>query len=338
MKAVTWITSVGSLDLFHQQILIERPLCARLGLRCWDTVTNKRNSFCPLGDGFSPASSSSSSKTQREWPFLHPAFPRILTTPCIFCFCENLPGTCLVTFNWVAQNLVHSFSVNNASQSSSYLEMPELFADITGSLQSGLAPCKPRSPSLASPPTDKDTKRNSLPNPTPSAPLFAPHPVPQDAFPNWLPDPANIHRHLSALTWPSCLLCWPGLPPPFLLLLYASHQPASVPLTHQAHSYPRDFTLALPNIWNALSLALLHAELKWPLLRGPPRSRNQKPLFIPSFCLFSFSTTDSHFRVYLYVHLFPICIQISSVRDVSTTRDFGLAFSVSPGPSTVPST
>lgn len=160
MKVVTWISSVGSFNSFHRQILIELPLCARLCLRCWDTVTNERNSFCPLVGGFAPASSSSSLKSQLEWPFLHPAFPETLTTPYVFCFCERLSGTCLMASSWVAQRLVHRSSIHTASQSrcSSETPKPSLLISLVEisqvhlsgvaqspfPLRSWLAPWKPR--------------------------------------------------------------------------------------------------------------------------------------------------------------------------------------------------
>lgn len=156
-------------------MLIEHPLRARLCLRCWDTVTNERNTFCPLVSGFAPASSSSSLKTQLERPFLRPAFPETLTTLCVFRFCERLSGTCLMAPSREAQRRVHRSSAHAASQSrcSSEPPKPSVLLSLVGisqvhlnevaqspsPLRSWLAPWKPRPSVSASLPLTKAPRK-----------------------------------------------------------------------------------------------------------------------------------------------------------------------------------
>ena len=114
--------------------------------------------------------------------------------------------------------------------------------------QSELVLRKPRSFSLAFPSTDKDIKRKSLPTWCLQLPSLLPIPGTHD--------PTNTPQASLCLTWLQGPL-HPGSQHPSSCFSTPAQQPASsAPPTHQAHSHPRDFALAVPSIWDPLFLAV----------------------------------------------------------------------------------
>lgn len=309
-------------------MLIEHPLRARLCLRCWDTVTNERNTFCPLVSGFAPASSSSSLKTQLERPFLRPAFPETLTTPCVFRFCERLSGTCLMAPSREAQRRVHRSSAHAASQSrcSSEPPKPSVLLSLVGisqvhlnevaqspsPLRSWLAPWKPRPSVSASLPLTKaprkkvsQAQRLQLPS---LLPIWSPRCLPGAT-------PVS-HEHFQACLGSdlALVLAAPGTPAPFLLLLHSGAPACLRSANPRARAHPRPFALAVPPS-GSLSLQLVACLAPSP--RSVPSFNDTSSEALPGhavkrpFCslvyhsaYFLCGTNDSHFRVYSFARLF----------------------------------